>query len=110
MMKQLLPEEHLMLASAQRVKALILEEIALENIPGTSNESREFKLSCLRKCRSSLARIITLYRKCFEICVIWQLMAMALMVSDMGTHRHNYPGKGPGSKYLKPTTYCYCLS
>lgn len=46
MMKQLLPEEHLMLASAQRVKALILEEIALENIPGTSNESRELKLTC----------------------------------------------------------------
>lgn len=40
-MMQLLPEEHLMLASAQRVKALILEEIALDNIPGNSSETRK---------------------------------------------------------------------
>ncbi|KAL1132475.1 hypothetical protein AAG570_010430 [Ranatra chinensis] len=45
-MVQLLPEEHLMLTSAQRVKALILEEIALDNIPGNSSETlfKEAKL------------------------------------------------------------------
>ncbi|XP_046680169.1 amyloid protein-binding protein 2 isoform X5 [Homalodisca vitripennis] len=44
LMKQLLPAEHLMLASAQRVKALILEEIALDNIPGTKLLSEAEKL------------------------------------------------------------------
>jgi hypothetical protein len=39
-MMKLLPKEHLMLASAQRVKALILEEIALDNVPGNSSETR----------------------------------------------------------------------
>lgn len=43
MMKVLLPPQHLMLASAQRVKALILEEMALDNIPGTSEEAREYQ-------------------------------------------------------------------
>lgn len=41
MMKKLLPKEHLLLASAQRVKALILEEIALDHMSDFS-EDREF--------------------------------------------------------------------
>jgi len=32
-MEKLLPKEHLMLASVKRVKALILEEIALDSVP-----------------------------------------------------------------------------
>jgi hypothetical protein len=35
-MEKLLPEEHLMLASVKRVKALILEEIALDTMPNSS--------------------------------------------------------------------------
>jgi hypothetical protein len=35
-MEKLLPEEHLMLASVKRVKALILEEIALDTMPNNS--------------------------------------------------------------------------
>jgi hypothetical protein len=35
-MEKLLPKEHLMLASVKRVKALILEEIALDSVPSNS--------------------------------------------------------------------------
>jgi hypothetical protein len=35
-MEKLLPKEHLMLASVKRVKALILEEIALDSVPNNS--------------------------------------------------------------------------
>ncbi|XP_014281356.1 amyloid protein-binding protein 2 isoform X2 [Halyomorpha halys] len=38
MMMQLLPKEHLLLASAQRVKALILEEIALDHMSDFSED------------------------------------------------------------------------
>ncbi|XP_075220244.1 protein interacting with APP tail-1 isoform X2 [Lycorma delicatula] len=40
-MEKLLPAEHLMLASAQRVKALILEEIALDSVPNSSETQNE---------------------------------------------------------------------
>lgn len=40
-MEKLLPSEHLMLASAQRVKALILEEIALDSVPNSSETQNE---------------------------------------------------------------------
>jgi hypothetical protein len=43
-MEKLLPEEHLMLASVKRVKALILEEIALDTMP---NSSGMMKISIL---------------------------------------------------------------
>jgi len=56
LMKQLLPEENLMLASAQRVKALILEEIALDNIPGTSNESQSELLNEAEKLHKDALR------------------------------------------------------
>jgi hypothetical protein len=39
-MEKLLPEEHLMLASVKRVKALILEEIALDTMPNSSGMMR----------------------------------------------------------------------
>lgn len=41
-MKDLVPPEHLMLASAKRVKALLLEEIAIDKM--VSNEGNEHKL------------------------------------------------------------------
>lgn len=89
MMKQLLPEEHLMLASAQRVKALILEEIALENIPGNSNESRELKLS--------LPQVVEEFPR--EDYYMLKEVAMANhVISDIQARTHTViQGKRPGS-------------
>lgn len=44
-MEKLLPGEHLMLASAKRVKALILEEIALDTRPSTLTDQDLLKQS-----------------------------------------------------------------
>lgn len=38
-LRSLLPKNHLLLSSARRVKALILEEIALDNFPIPDNET-----------------------------------------------------------------------
>jgi hypothetical protein len=46
-MEKLLPEEHLMLASVKRVKALILEEIALDTMPNNSGIISVLILCCL---------------------------------------------------------------
>lgn len=90
MMKQLLPEEHLMLASAQRVKALILEEIALENIPGNSNESRELKLS--------LPQVVEEFPR--EDYYMLKEVAMAFMLSQIQARTHTIiQGMKPGSCY-----------
>lgn len=43
-MKELVPSNHLMLASAKRVKALILEEIALDSLPSAVDHNRCKKL------------------------------------------------------------------
>ncbi|XP_054287925.1 amyloid protein-binding protein 2-like [Macrosteles quadrilineatus] len=60
LMKQLLPEEHLMLASAQRVHALILEEIALDNIPGTSYATSTELLKTAEKLHKNALRLTRL--------------------------------------------------
>jgi len=60
LMKELLPEEHLLLASAQRVKALILEEIALDNIPGNILESQSELLSEAEKLHKEALRLAQL--------------------------------------------------
>lgn len=59
-MMSLLPKEHLLLASAQRVKALILEEIALDHMSEFSenqskllNEAEKLHKDALRLARSS---------------------------------------------------------
>lgn len=46
-MEKLLPGEHLMLASVKRVKALILEEIALDTMPNNSGKISVLILGCL---------------------------------------------------------------
>lgn len=46
-MEKLLPEGHLMLASVKRVKALILEEIALDTMPNNSGIISVLILGCL---------------------------------------------------------------
>lgn len=56
-MMQLLPEKHLMLSSAQRVKALILEEIALDNIPGNSSETKSELLAEAEKLHKDALRL-----------------------------------------------------
>ncbi|XP_015112577.1 amyloid protein-binding protein 2 [Diachasma alloeum] len=56
-MEKLLPSEHLMLASAKRVKALILEEIALDNAPTTEEDllvkSEDLHLSALQLAQTA---------------------------------------------------------
>ncbi|XP_011305505.1 amyloid protein-binding protein 2 [Fopius arisanus] len=56
-MERLLPGEHLMLASAKRVKALILEEIALDNAPTTEEDllvkSEDLHLSALQLAQTA---------------------------------------------------------
>lgn len=44
-MEKLLPPDHLMFASGKRVKALILEEVALDSAPMPSNETTLFSKS-----------------------------------------------------------------
>lgn len=44
-LRSLLPKDHLLLSSARRVKALILEEIALDNFPIADNTTGEFDKS-----------------------------------------------------------------
>jgi hypothetical protein len=46
-MEKLLPEEHLMLASVKRVKALILEEIALDTMPNSAGMMRTCRTECI---------------------------------------------------------------
>jgi len=52
-MEKLLPKEHLMLASVKRVKALILEEIALDSVPNDpgmiSILTVSFVITCMGK-------------------------------------------------------------
>ncbi|CAH1403148.1 unnamed protein product [Nezara viridula] len=59
MMMQLLPKEHLLLASAQRVKALILEEIALDHMSDFSEDQSKllFEAETLHKDALRLARL-----------------------------------------------------
>lgn len=59
MMKRLLPKEHLLLASAQRVKALILEEIALDHMSDFSEDQNKllFEAETLHKDALRLARL-----------------------------------------------------
>jgi hypothetical protein len=45
-MEKLLPEDHLMLASVKRVKALILEEMALDTMPNNSGIISVLFLGC----------------------------------------------------------------
>lgn len=58
-MEKLLPAEHLMLASAKRVKALILEEIALDSAPTPGTEhnllykSESLHLSALQLAKTA---------------------------------------------------------
>lgn len=56
-MEKLLPGEHLMLASAKRVKALILEEIALDNRPSAqSDQDLLLQSECLHLSALQLAK------------------------------------------------------
>lgn len=56
-MDKLLPVEHLMLASAKRVKALILEEIALDNVGAPlSEQDLLLKSECLHLSALQLAK------------------------------------------------------
>lgn len=56
-MEKLLPGEHLMLASAKRVKALILEEIALDNRPSIlTDEDLLLQSECLHLSALHLAK------------------------------------------------------
>ncbi|KAG7198690.1 hypothetical protein KM043_001688 [Ampulex compressa] len=58
LMEKLLPVDHLMLASAKRVKALILEEIALDNAPTPiSEQNLLLKSECLHLSALQLSRI-----------------------------------------------------
>lgn len=58
-MEKLLPEQHLMLASAKRVKALILEEMALDAAPTPATEqslltkSERLHLSALQLAKTA---------------------------------------------------------
>lgn len=53
--EKILPKDHLLLASARRVKALILEEIALDLRNGLSNHSRELLTEAEQLHKSALA-------------------------------------------------------
>lgn len=56
-MEKLLPANHLMLASAKRVKALILEEIAIDNAPTPlSEQNLLFRSECLHLSALQLAK------------------------------------------------------
>lgn len=55
-MQRLVPSNHLMLASAKRVKALILEEIALDNI----GEGTLFVGVYLNKLRTGRIHLLSL--------------------------------------------------